>query len=403
MKGPLDVDSIIEKVETDYPEDTLFSEEDFRIVAKRQSDLRGENKWSHYLFAPPEYWELRNHPSLIELDEVTTMSNGTKTGANRFFFVTQEDVDEWSIEDRFLRRSMKSVTQFEGLSYESEDSEFYLLDCHDFVQEILNSGESISESTREEVQSVDSRYVQRQDETPRSLSEEEVSVTAAFYEQGYEGIYSYILWGVEEGFHTRNTCSQRRIWFDLGELPASRLVSPQTVRGRPFFPVLSEQMPVSNRFYYINVDMEEHVKMVAGFLNSSVGKLWFELHGRTHRGGLGELRLYELRDFPIIDPQSLSENQRNRIDQAFDTLAETGVHEEEAQKEVKELDRAVLAPFGMEDRAEEIAAVATAISKARQEEREYEIPVEIEEERKTVDIAGAERIEDGGQSTLNSF
>ena len=56
----------------------------------------------------------------------------------------------------------------------------------------------------------------------------------------------------------------------------------------------------------------------------------------------------------------------------------------------------------MENRAEEIAEIATAISKSRQQEKEFEIPVELEE-TKTVDISGGERISDGGQTNLGEF
>lgn len=408
IKEQMDVDEILEKIETQYGEDELYVEENYRVLSKQQGTLQPDNKWTRYLFAPTEYWELVKHPHLTELNGVSDdIGRGTTTGNNDFFFVTEDDLENWPIEDRFLQRAIKSGTQFDGLSYDSEQSEHLVLDCRNFVEETLGSGEEVNNSTKREVRNAEERYRntledEEEEDKPRSLTDKEVFVISSFKKDGYDGIYAYLLWGIEQGMYDRDTCLGRSIWFDLGDIKPTQLVGPKNIRGRPFFPQLSQPTPLNNVLYRINLSNKEDLKLIAGFLNSSVGKLFFELQGTTVRGGLVEIRSYELKEFPVYDPDHLSDSERNRIEEAFDALVETGGREQDAPELMNELNRAVLAPFELEGRAEEIAEIADAISDARQQEKEYEVPVELEETG-TISISGATRIGDGGQASLTDF
>lgn len=407
IKKSMDVEEIIKKVDTDYEKDALYSEKDYKITVKQQRDLKDDNLWGRYLFAPTEYWDIVNHPALVRLgeDNVADVSYGTKTGANPFFFLRESELDDWNIEEQFLTKSMKTVTQFNGLHFQSEESEFYLFDPHEFVESVLASDYQVADGIKEEISEAEERYKRtlgESDEDPRPLTETEIYVTGMLKEQGHEGAYKYVLNGIEQGYYDNTSVSDRKVWFDIGEFDRTRLIAPKNVRGRPFFPMLSEAIPISDRFFHLDVNDTDHLKVVAGFLNSNVGKMFFELHGTTQRGGLAELKGYKLDEFPVLDPVQIKDEQKERIKEAYDNLAQTGTHEQNAQEKVLELDRAVLAPFGIEDRAEEIAQIATAISESRQQEKEFEVPVELEEE-KTMDISGAERIEDGGQASLQDF
>ncbi|MEM3614666.1 MAG: hypothetical protein QW158_07160 [Nitrososphaerales archaeon] len=73
----------------------------------------------------------------------------------------------------------------------------------------------------------------------------------------------------------------------------------------------------SNLFYYIIPNRKEDVLVLLGFLNSSLGAFLSELYGRSYGGGVLELAAYELKRLPMLDPSSLSEDERSRIAKAF--------------------------------------------------------------------------------------
>jgi hypothetical protein len=163
-------------------------------------------------------------------------------------------------------------------------------------------------------------------------------------------------------------------------------------------------MPLGNTLYRINLDNDDDRPVVAGFLNSNVGKMFFELQGTSVRGGLVELRSYELKDFSVIDPARLTEEERDRIVEAFEDVKMVSVHEDDAPEKMLELDRAVLAPFGLEEKAEKIMEIATSLSQSRQKEQEFEIPVSSDQEdgeTSVTNLSGSERID--GQVNLNEF
>ncbi len=62
--------------------------------------------------------------------------------------------------------------------------------------------------------------------------------------------------------------------------------------------------------------------MLLGFLNSSLATLLFESLGRSYGGGVLELKVYEAKQFLVIDPAKLSLADRARIEQGLLQLIE---------------------------------------------------------------------------------
>jgi len=409
VKDKLDPDKVIDIVETDYEPERLYEEDGFRLATKRQRDLDPEKKWTRYLFAPAEFWELHNHEKMTALRSISDdigRGIGDTTGADHYFYLDEDEMEEWEIEDRFSPKAAKSITQFDGLEFDSASSDLYYLDLYNFGIDYLHSDKSPPDEYRREVQQAEQEYVDSLDDdedSPPRLSEAETTVMAGFKDEGYIHTYEYLIWGIKEGVHTGDQCARRQFWFAVDDIPTTRFVSPKNIRGRPFFPVLTEPMPLGNTLYRINLENEDNIPVIAGFLNSNVGKMFFELSGTSVRGGLVELRSYELKDFRVLDPDELSDEERQRIIDAFEEIKEIDVHEDEAPEKMVELDRAVLAPFGLEEKAEKIMEIATGLSQSRQLEQEFEVPITHDEgEGGTVhDLSGSERI--NGQTGLTDF
>lgn len=410
VREQLDPEKVITIMETDYDPDILYEEDGFRLATKRQRDLDPETKWTRYLFAPREFWELYTHEKTTPLKTIAAdigRGIGDTTGADHYFYLDEDEMDDWQIEDRFSPKAAKSITQFDGLEFDTEDSDIYYLDLYNFAEEYLHSDASPPEEIRKEVQQAEQEYIESlsdDDQNPPRLSESEITVMAGLKDEGYAHTYEYLLWGVQEGIPAGKQCARRKYWFAVDEIPTTQLVAPKNIRGRPFFPILTDPMPLGNTLYRINLENDEYRPLIAGFLNSNVGKMFFELQGTSVRGGLVELRSYELKDFSVIDPAKLSEDERNRISEAFETVKNIDVHEDDAPEKMLELDRAVLAPFGLEDEAEKIMEIATSLSQSRQLEQEFEVPITSDDdngEGSLTDLSGSERID--GQVGLDIF
>ncbi len=402
VKRSMSISGIQSLVESSPRSWVADSKQDYRIMAIPQRDLVEQKLWHRFLYAPPLYWRVVQHEKLSQLDHVAKIHYGTKTGANEFFLPTERAIEDFGIETEYLRPVLKSPRDLHGISFLASDLNRRLLDVHEVVLEALASNEESNRATEREIRHAEEEFREAQESAPRRLSPQEVRVTALLRSQGLEGLYRYILWGIRRGFYSRPSCSGRQIWFDLDDIPESRLIAPQNIRGRPFFPISDKACAVINVLYHIVPKESEWLTLIAAFLNSSVGKLFFETHGRIQMGGMVRLIKQDVERFPVLDPRKLEDEEADRIVKAFKDLVGTGQHEDEAWEALVKLDRAVLAAFGYEERAEELAEIAKALSSSRQEQKEYEIPVEVERVER-VSVPGAFRVRGRRQAALREF
>lgn len=102
---------------------TTYEDDDFRIRVIRQGELLDElqqtgrtAKWGRYLRAPEVYFEVmeKAEDKLGPLKEVGEIRRGYTTGINKFFYLTEEKIKHWGIEDEFLAPVLKSPKEFEG-------------------------------------------------------------------------------------------------------------------------------------------------------------------------------------------------------------------------------------------------------------------------------------------------
>jgi hypothetical protein len=341
------------------------------------------------------------------LAKVADTSPGVKTGANDFFILEDQTIREFGIEQDLLLPVVTSSREFEGPTLDTSHLEHWLLDCRELVRRAIASSESPSSTVKNEIRAAEAegrlrRLESHPDTQVRSLSEEEVRAIGLMSRWGFEGGYQYMLWGLRRGVNSNPTCASRRFWFAIGHVIPTTLVAPKNVRGRPFFPLLDQPRPVINVLYSILPREDGWLQPLAAFLNSSIGKLFFEVHGRIQRGGLVEMSGKDVKEIPVLDPRTLAPQERERIVEAYQALIQHGVREDEAEGALLALDRAVLGAFGLEDRAEEVAKVAKALSESRQEQKEYEIPVEVERVE-TIVVPGAVRVGARTQTALHDF
>lgn len=76
----------------------------------------------------------------------------------------------------------------------------------------------------------------------------------------------------------------------------------------------------SDLFYYIITRKIGDELVLLGFFNSSIGALLTELYGRSYGGGVLDLKVYEVKQIPVLDPSKLDAHEKSRITLAFENL-----------------------------------------------------------------------------------
>lgn len=305
IREPMDAEDIIETVAVDYPipADTYMQIRDrpaYRVTAVEQSSLmeRGPGKLLPYIRAPSEFIELLEHPRLVPLDgDIGDITRGTMTGANAFFFVSEDEKRSWGIEERFLHPAIKSIGDVDSRVVHAEDTNKYLLDVHDYVIQVT-----------------------RERGGPAPDSDSVTRVKNALERDGYSGVRSYIDWGEREGHHTGRTCENRAVWFDLGKLEPPEILHPKFFNDRVYTIANPDRLMPSNAIDCVTLDGTVNSDAMAAFFNSTVYKALLETWGRAEGGGALQLMTYEVSSVPVLDVRTLGEEVQEQLARATHDL-----------------------------------------------------------------------------------
>jgi hypothetical protein len=141
--------------------------------------------------------------------------------------------------------------------------------------------------------------------------------------------------------------------------------------------------------------------------NSSIFPLFREIEGWVEQGqgmNRNELTVGEAQDMHVPDPRKFTGDEHDEIKRVMSEWLgqERTASEEEKQEFQEELDRVVLEPMGLEHRIEEIQEAVTEMVEVREqgagEETEILVGAGEEEEDRDIQLPGATRLEDGGES-----
>ncbi|MCY4576684.1 MAG: N-6 DNA methylase, partial [Chloroflexi bacterium] len=168
----------------------LMRTQETLLTAGREPGISGTkyvgDKWGgKYLRAPDIYHHIldKKADKLVRLGDVAHIRRGITTGANDFFYLKQDKIDQWGIEPEYLRPVMTTPQESRRLLVDPATLPHKLFMCHE------NKGE--------------------------------LQGTAAL---------AYIKWGEKQGYHTRSTTRSRpRWWAGLDEIKNRRLFPPHAV------------------------------------------------------------------------------------------------------------------------------------------------------------------------------
>jgi type I restriction-modification system DNA methylase subunit len=349
FKRGMALEKIVEKVEQTYDRDLFYEDADLRLVTVEQKNLYEEDKWHKYLYAPALYFEVLLNKKITLLKDVARVSRGITSNANEFFyFKGKRAFEDQGIERFFVSPLIKHVRQTEFVNLKKEDTDWYVLDLHSLVQEIL-SGENKSVLEHSDTAEIVKKEMAR---------------------RSYIGLLNYIKQGETKGINKKPALRSRRVWFDVGELPKPPIMFPEVYWKKAQVLYNEEGLTLDKRLYSIWPKDNVDPKTLLGILNSDLLLLMREIDGRIEEGqamNRNSVMVYEAENLRILDPRQLSSDDANRIKKTLEEIIEK---EREADEEKlrylhRELNKAVLAPLGLEDRVGELEKIIGALLDAR--------------------------------------
>ncbi|WP_049969863.1 HsdM family class I SAM-dependent methyltransferase [Haladaptatus cibarius] len=303
-----DVLALIDRTE-DVPDGsymTIRGDSAYRTITISQSYLANypEAKLQQYITAPTLYTAVLEHDNTVSLSDVATITRGKKTGANPIFILDAETTRARTIDDRFLRPAVKSVKEVDGYEQTATEAEQWMLDMSEYVSAVESDIEATAESAGE---------------TTNDLAE---NVVSALQRDGYDGVLSYLRWAETHPARSNKSVNLNDPWFDMGSLDdnTAPIVCPQAMDTHRFFARTDEKIVASNRFLLVRPTTVDST-LLLGLLNASLSKIVIESHGRVTGGGAINLSSSDLRTLRVVDPDSLTDEQKETVRNGFETLA----------------------------------------------------------------------------------
>jgi len=263
-----------------------------RIYPKKQAELWEEgfnleknkyigSKWGKYLRAPDIFFKIleKGKDKLVLLKQIAEVRFGIKTGANEFFYLTEEEIKRRRIEREFWMHQddegnwipnyiIKSPRECKSIIVKPEDLKYRVLMIHKEKKELRGTS-----------------------------------------------VLRYIREGETNGYHLRPTCASRQRWYDLGNRSPARININYLINdvARAF----------TGAFWASDDFQEIHTKAdIAPFLNSTVFWLIQNLSGRTSfGGGLLKVQTYEFEQLFVCKDAGRTHN----LTQQFQYLCERPV------------------------------------------------------------------------------
>lgn len=377
IRESIEIDDIVSIIGDNIPESTMVETPEYRLVTQTQQNLQQQSKWNVHFLAPPLYFDLVSNEDIIELQDIAEIKRGLTSGANAFYYGKKEEWRELGLSE-YTTPLLKATGQLTRIRFSDDDSEEWgVLDIHRLVEAALDE--------------MDSKY---EDKSPVD------GIKRWLIENGHQELAEYIEWGENKGYDERRTTSARDIWFDLGQLDRPQILMTDFT-WRMYRAVWNEAGATSDaQFYNLSCKEEYNEKLLAGILNSRLAWLMIELRGRW-AGGQGmtraRIKVYEAEELPVPDPSVMTEDQKQLIQERFESLMQREDELDEdkrtlgnTENERDKLDKAVLATLGMEDRLDELKQSVRKLVAMREKDagKDTEVLIERVDDREVIDLAG---------------
>lgn len=276
----------------------ISMENDFwSIVIKKQNDLWNEGwneekndylgaKWGKYLRAPKIYFTIleKCRDKFVPLKEVAEVKRGITSGANKFFYLTEEEIKRKGIEKEFWMHQNENGEWIPNYVVKSPQ------ECQSIYVDQINLKYRIILTDKDRVQLRN------------------------------KNILAYIKEGEIRELNRNPSCNSRKKWWKLNiDKTLPDLLWPDAYNDR-YGAYLSSECFADKRFFTINLKNKNDLLLLAAFLNSSLIPLLIEINGITNLGeGAIYTNVYWLKE--LLVPPSMP-HLENKIKSALKKLSE---------------------------------------------------------------------------------
>jgi hypothetical protein len=329
-----------------YEDDTIS------IFPKRQGELWDEgydedrekyvgSKWGKYLRAPRILLRVlkKGEGKLVPLKQVASIRFGIKTGANAFFYLTEDDIRHWGIEQEFW---MHPVSEEELKRLQQTPFWGALGDVlwRDGSRQVWLPNYVVKSPRECKSILVD----------PAHLKYRVLLIHKPREALAGTQVLAYIEEGERRGYRERPTCAQRQRvydnwaqadpekrpteptywgWYDLGQHPIADLLWFKAFNDRVLAPQNGASVFSGDRLYNIRLKSRDHAEVweVMAYLNSTLAHLIVEVWGRVSlgQGALDNMR-YEAASLPIIAPAQIAPQLSAALRDSVLTISSRPVH-----------------------------------------------------------------------------
>ncbi len=267
----------------------FYENEELRIFPKSQKELWDEGfdveekkyigaKWGKYLRAPEIFFKIleKGKGKLVPLKEVADVRRGFTTGANEFFYLTEEEIKRKRIEKAFwMHKDEKGNWMPNKVIVSPREGKNVIIEPEDLTKIVLfiNKGKGRLKG---------------------------------------KNVLTYINHGEIKNFDNRPTCSSRNNWYELEIREPWPILYPMIHHDRQSVFSNKIALQVDHNLFEILPKRKRDVFPLLCFLLSTVSMLFKELGGRVNLGegalkteGIDVKRLFVINTFPKESRQSL--------------------------------------------------------------------------------------------------
>ena len=241
------------------------------------------DKWGgKYLRAPDIYWTIlkKGKDKLVRLEDIAEVRYGIKTGVNKFFYMDDEQIEIWGIEEKFLKPFLKSPRECDSILIDSNQLKSKLFMCH--------------------------------------MDKTSLKGTAAL---------EYIKFGEAQEFHQKPSCRGRVRWYDLGIQKSFDWLILIFRDKRNWTPINeTPTLLASNTVFTATVRDQNTIQSANAVANSTLAILISEIYGRVNLGD-GLLTTYgsDILRFDFISPNWIDTQSVKNLKQAFESMKQRRV------------------------------------------------------------------------------
>ncbi len=285
VKKPLSAESLlnyIERARSSYDDDVLG------IVTVPQIKLKKEDKWGHYLRAPPLFYMLLEKIK-TKISDVASVTMGYVTLANDFFIIDGEQAEGLGIEPEFLKPLILNTREIRYFDVTVDDCAKYLF--------------MVNRDTEKLGGSFAKQYIE-------NAERKAIEITRG-HEKGK----------IVTGYQNLPALKDKKVWYELKPRIPDPILVPVLVWDRWFAVWNRDAIYTTQNFCWIQPKREEYLFPLLALLNSTVTEFFVEVLGKSGYGeGVLELMKHNLEDIPILDLRLLDRKNRKILSNHFQRL-----------------------------------------------------------------------------------